>query len=331
MADVITVGSRAQGWVTDLPVQAGDQVAKGAVIALIDARAERLRLAEYHAELAAIGIEQQRAIARRSLMVQQAESREEIERAKLSAVQASVDALSHKLKFARAEHERAQKLSRTGVISKNALERVRTEFLSARQDLARAQAEVATAQANLAHAREGKKERKVLDNEVRMLEQKTTRMATRIKRQDLLVEEHSLLSPISGVVSKTFVLPGEYVHLGQRIALIHDPEKIWVEANIRETEIRRLRVGQRVDITADAYPDRSIVGEVMRLGQATTGEFALLPAPNPSGNFTKVTQRLPVKIALVENAHLLKPGMLVEVDIRIDESAQEHPSPVPAK
>ena len=124
--------------------------------------------------------------------------------------------------------------------------------------------------------------------------------------------------------SKTFVLPGEYVRPGQRIALIHDPEKIWVEANIRETEIRRLRVGQRVDITADAYPNESIVGEVARLGQATTGEFALLPAPNPSGNFTKVTQRLPVRITLAENAHLLKPGMLVEVDIHVDESGQEH-------
>ena len=313
-----------QGWITDLPTQAGDQVAKGAVIALIDARAEKLRLTEYQAELATVAAEQKRAIAQRSLVMEQAKNREESERAKLSAVQASVDALSYKLKFARAEYDRAQKLSRTGVISTNALERVRTEYLSARQDLARAQAEVATAKANLAYAKGGKKEREVLDSEVRMLEQKTAKMRTRIKRQTLLVEEHSLLSPISGVVSKTFVLPGEYVRPGQRIALIHDPEKIWVEANIRETEIRRLRVGQRVDITADAYPNESIVGEVARLGQATTGEFALLPAPNPSGNFTKVTQRLPVRITLAENAHLLKPGMLVEVDIHVDESGQEH-------
>ena len=75
-------------------------------------------------------------------------------------------------------------------------------------------------------------------------------------------------------------------------------------------------MGQPVRIVVDAYPDLDLIGRVERIGQATTGEFALLPNPNPSGNFTKVTQRLPVRIAIDQRENKLRPGMMVE--IRID-------------
>jgi membrane fusion protein (multidrug efflux system) len=101
--------------------------------------------------------------------------------------------------------------------------------------------------------------------------------------------------------------------------MLHDPEGIWVEANIKETEIRRLQPGQRVAITVDAYPDDTFVGRVARIGTAATSRFALLPTPNPSGNFTKVTQRIPVKILFVDRPRMLSPGMMVEVDIAVSE------------
>ena len=99
--------------------------------------------------------------------------------------------------------------------------------------------------------------------------------------------------------------------------MLHDPSNIWIEANVRETEIRRLVVGQTVDIEVDAYPDRPFAGRLVRVGHATTSEFALLPSPNPSGNFTKITQRLTVKIAVEQQAGLLKPGMMVEAYINV--------------
>jgi membrane fusion protein, multidrug efflux system len=73
----------------------------------------------------------------------------------------------------------------------------------------------------------------------------------------------------------------------------------------------------KADIRVDAYPDKVFAGEVYRIGQAATNKFALLPDPNPSGNFTKITQRLPVRIALTEKDHALRPGMMVEVDIAL--------------
>ena len=91
----------------------------------------------------------------------------------------------------------------------------------------------------------------------------------------------------------------------------------FIEANIKETEVRKLRIGQSVDISVDAFPDLEIVGRVEAIGNSTTSEFALLPTPNPSGNFTKITQRLPVRIKVEQEKGLLRPGMMVEVNIDI--------------
>ena len=110
---------------------------------------------------------------------------------------------------------------------------------------------------------------------------------------------------------------GEYISPGQRLSLTHDPHSIWIEANIKETEIRKLKIGQIVDVGVDAYPDNSFAGRVITIGNTTTAEFALLPSPNPSGNFTKITQRLPVRIAIDQEEGLLRPGMMVEVNIDI--------------
>ena len=99
--------------------------------------------------------------------------------------------------------------------------------------------------------------------------------------------------------------------------MFHDPKEIWVQANVRETAVGALKPGMRADVRIDAYPGRVFHGEIHRIGQAATSKFALLPDPNPSGNFTKITQRLPVRIKLVEKDLTLRPGMMAEVEIAV--------------
>jgi membrane fusion protein (multidrug efflux system) len=140
-----------------------------------------------------------------------------------------------------------------------------------------------------------------------------------MRRQALDIKDRTILSPVDGVIDTTFVNEGEYVRPGQRLMLIHDPSQIWVKANIRETELRYVKIGAPVEISVDAFPDRIFKGEVFRIGNTTTSEFSLLPSPNPSGNFTKITQRLPVRIKVTQDGELLRPGMMVEIDIVIPE------------
>ena len=119
------------------------------------------------------------------------------------------------------------------------------------------------------------------------------------------------------MIAKTFANKGEYVFAGQRLALFHDPDKIWIAANVKETDIADVELGQKADIVVDAYPERKFTATVYRIGRTATSKFALLPDPNPSGNFTKVTQRLPVRLLFDQKDVLLRPGMMVEVDIDI--------------
>jgi membrane fusion protein (multidrug efflux system) len=127
--------------------------------------------------------------------------------------------------------------------------------------------------------------------------------------------------PFDGMVDRIFIDPGEYVLAAQRIILVHSPAAVRVEANVKETDIRFFRPGTPVRVTVDAYPGRVFQGEVDRVVEAATSEFALLPSPNPSGNFTKITQRMPIRVQLrpAPPPGLLRPGMMVQVEVEARE------------
>jgi membrane fusion protein, multidrug efflux system len=130
-------------------------------------------------------------------------------------------------------------------------------------------------------------------------------------------------SPMNGVVSKRWVLAGDVVQPGQAIFSIYDLKNIWVTVNFEETHLQMLHLDNQVSIKIDAYPRQEFSGRVMQIGSNTASQFSLIPPNNASGNFTKITQRIPVKIAIEkfdekirDNIRLL-PGMSVEVKVRI--------------
>ena len=187
----------------------------------------------------------------------------------------------------------------------------------ARARLAELEAELRRREAELVMHGSGIPENGVADPERVVLEAQRDAVLARIRRQEIDIAAHRVESPLAGVVSKVFVESGEHVAPGQRIALVHDPREVYVLANIRETEIARLALGQRARIEVDAYPERSFEGTVSVIGLAATSTFALLPNAKPGGSFTKVTQRFPVRIALESGGESLRPGMMVEVFIDV--------------
>lgn len=137
------------------------------------------------------------------------------------------------------------------------------------------------------------------------------------------LQNSTVYSPIDGVVSKRWALSGDVVQPGQSIFAVYDLKNIWVTANIEETRIARLYEGLPVEIQVDAYPRTKFRGRVEQIASNTAAQFSLIPPNNAAGNFTKITQRIPVKIALnpsdnagTESVHLL-PGMSVSVIIKV--------------
>ena len=120
-------------------------------------------------------------------------------------------------------------------------------------------------------------------------------------------------SPLAGVVDEVFAEPGEHVAAGARLALAHG-DALWIEANIKEPELPRIRVGAEVEIHLDA--SRSLCrGVVERIGDTATSEFAVVPNANPAGVFTKITQRVPVRVRLGDCGRV-RPGAMATLRIR---------------
>lgn len=314
-ADLIPVASQVAGRVTERPVTDGDSVVKGQTLILIDGREAALRLEETQAEQATLLAGIGRIDAEIATIRARAESRIARARSEVAEMGASHELYEHELAFAKAEYERAQALSKTGAISSSRLERAHTDYLRARQELGRAKAEIAMAEAGIDEARADLSEVAVKEAERVRLESEVAEVAARRERLRIDLEHHTIVSPIDGVVGRTFVSAGEWVDEGQRLMSLHDPSVIWVEVNVRETEVGRLEVGQHATITVDAYPGERFDGTVQRIGHAANSQYALLPRLNESGTFTKVTQRIEVRVAVEQRDGRLRPGMMVEVSI----------------
>lgn len=130
----------------------------------------------------------------------------------------------------------------------------------------------------------------------------------------------TITAPTSGVISKKNVQKEQVVAIGQPLMAITNNQNIWVVANLKETQIEKLKVGQEAEIEVDAYEDKIFKGKIESFSQATGAKFSLLPADNVTGNFVKVTQRIPVKIILMDknNTSHLRAGMSVAVKVNTE-------------
>ncbi|GMR24433.1 MAG: HlyD family secretion protein [Acidobacteriota bacterium] len=314
---LVTISSRVSGWVTNVSVDESDAISVNQVLAIVDDRESRLRVNQLEAQVRTIGADRDRLGAERGLIDEQTRSRLETQRSRLNAASASVSALAAQTELAAAELARARSLYAKKVISRQELEKTQAESRRLEGEYRMAVAEREESRAKLVEERAERARLGVLDKQLEKLGYEQEELQARLEQQKLDLTDRTIRSPLTGVVDKTFVEVGEFVTPGQRLAVVHDPADIWVEANIKETQIRKLALGLSVEVFVDAFPDDTFSGEIISIGQSTTGSFALLPNPNPSGNFTKITQRLPVRIAIEQRDQKLRPGMMVEVRIGI--------------
>jgi membrane fusion protein (multidrug efflux system) len=314
-ADMITISSRVDGWVSARPVTDGEKIRSGELLAVIDQREAALRLAELRAKLESTRMQEKRAAAQLRMSETTSPDAVAAAKARREAVEASQRSASSRLDEAQREFTRADAVVGR-LVSRELWDQRQTQLRQADESERSAAAELAAADAALADAQAKLGDVDALRAEVDSLAQDAVQIEAQIRQKEIDLADCELHSPIDGVVDEKFVQPGEYVIPGQRLFIVHDPKAVWIDADIKETKLTSLKPGQPVEISVDAYPDRRFVGRIERIGAAATSEFALLPSPNPSGNFTKITQRVPVRIAVQQpDDEPLRPGMMVEVDI----------------
>src|SRR5450830_1147333 len=295
---VTPVSSRVAGVVTRVLVEDNQQVAAGAVIAELDPADQKVKVEQIQAQIASA--EQQ---------VLQAEATIAQTRAQASAAQAQVAQAQAALQRSKQDAERYGQLYNTQMkaVSKAELDAAN----AARAD------NVLAAQAQIGAAQSA---RDVLKAQVKVLQ-------TQLKDARQTLGYNQVIAPVAGRIGKRSVEVGARVQPGQQLAAIVQDD-LWVTANFKETQLAELLPGQQVRIEIDALPKHPLTGRLDSFSPASGNQFALLPADNATGNFTKIVQRVPVKITLRPEdvkalSSRLAPGMSAVVEIKLNQDANQ--------
>jgi membrane fusion protein, multidrug efflux system len=301
---VTPISPRISGFVVSIRVSENQQVRAGDTLVVLDDHDLRARLAQTDADLAALI-----ATAGSRGRVGQAVAQLDQARAGAAAAAATVIQAEANAEKATNDLARARELSARNIVSRQALDAADATARATAAQLTAAQRNATAAQEQVTAAGAA-----LTGSEARVAAARAVRDVAALQLSYTVVT-----APVSGVVSKKSVELGQLVQAGQPLMSVVPLEDVWVVANFKETQIAGIVPGAPAVIRADAYPGRIFIGSVESLSPATGAKFSLLPPDNATGNFTKVVQRIPVRIRLegqTDSAHWLRPGMSVDVTIR---------------
>jgi membrane fusion protein (multidrug efflux system) len=304
-ADLTPIATKVAGYVRALPVQDFERVRADQVLAEIVDDDYRAAVAQINAGIASAAAQVEALKAQRPL-----------QEANVRAASATVEAIAANLAQNARDLARQERLLRTGSSSTEAGEKLQTSHaqLGAQFDQARAQHSAATHQLDVLAAQQVQAEAAVAAQKASLLIAQLNLSYTRI------------LAPQDGVIGQRQVKPGQFVGVGGQITTLTPLPHVWVIANYKETQLTHMSVGEGADITVDTFPGRRLRGHVLAFAPGAGSQFALLPPDNATGNFTKVVQRIAVKIAIDDADGLtdqLRPGMSVVA--RIDTHSNQRP------
>ena len=305
--DLTPLSAQVSGYVRAVPVQDFDHVRAGQLIVQIVDDDYRATLAQTAANVAAARAQIEEVQAQRPLL-----------EANLRAAQAVVAETAATLSQNARDVARQSRLLSTGSSSVEEMERVETTRaqLTARLSQNRAQADAVARQIGLLAAQEDQARAALAAQEAGMQLARINLNYTRI------------VAPADGFIGLRQVLPGQYLVAGSQVTTLAALPLVWVIANYKETQLTRVAIGQPASVTVDTFPGHTLRGHVIAISPASGSEFALLPPDNATGNFTKIVQRIAVKIAIDDADGLgdrLRPGMSVIPTINTARRDGQHP------
>lgn len=293
---VTVLAPQVNGYVADVLVKDFQHVKAGQVLARIDDRIYRQRVEQ---------VAGQRDLALAQLANAAQTKAQNV--ASLSAARADLEATRAEEGRAKSELARVQELAGRGSVSLNERDRVLTNTRLATANVRKAQAQIEIAGETIKATQVS---RQALEAQVRTAEAQLA-----LAKIDL--DNTVIKAPRAGQVSEASVRLGQYVTAGSQLLFLV-PDNLWVVANFKENQTWNMRIGQRASFAVDAFEGAVLVGRVEQLAPATGSEFSVLRPDNASGNFTKVVQRLPIRIAIDPGqalAQRLRPGMSVVVEV----------------
>ncbi len=263
--DNVAVSSKMLSRITALYADEGDAVDEGELLAVLDS-------SDLHAQKIS-------ALA----AIEQGKANLEQVGAKYNFDKENLKVLEINLKKSQLDFDRAKSQFEGGVITKEQYEHMESAFESADATLKAAKSQLKVSQAAI------KSSQAAIDA-----------AEARVEVIETQLENVRLYSPVKGIVARRWLLTGDIVQPGQSVFTVTNPDRLWMAVYLEETKIADVHPGQKSDFTIDAFPGVSFTGKITYVGANTASQFSLIPPNNASGNFTKVTQRVPLKISIDE-------------------------------
>jgi membrane fusion protein, multidrug efflux system len=311
-ADNTTIAPKVSGYLTQVQVGDNERVHAGDVLARIDDRDFRVALAQTKADVAAA----QAAIASKQAQL-------DAQQAIIDAAKATLDVDKAQLTFAEQENKRYSDLATSGFGSVQNAQQAQSKISTAQATLQRDTANLASAQ----------KQVDLLKADIVEASAQAARAEAAQAQAELNLTYTTITAPIDGVVGNRTLRVGQFVQAGTQLMSLVPANGAYVVANFKETQLTDVRKGQAVDIKVDMFPGQVVHGHVDSIAPASGQEFALLPPDNATGNFTKVVQRIPVKIVLdaaIQSGIELRPGMSVIPTVETHSGQRRGAAPVAA-
>jgi len=296
-ADIAAVAPKIAGYIRSLQVTDNQQVRAGDVLAIIDERDFQARVAE--ASAAAAAAEAANISIDRQI---------DLQASRIEQAAATVESAKAELARAQPEYDRYKKMLAGKVVGKSDFDRIAADLRKAKAELSRAEAQLLAEQGQLVVLRASRHE-----GDAKLAQAKAALQAAQIDLDNTVIT-----APVDGVVGNKGVEPGQYVQAGSLLMAIVPLPSVHIVANFKETQLENMRPGQTVSISVDAFPSTELTGTVESFAPASGAVFSLLPPENATGNFTKIVQRVPVRIAVPADgplSGLLRPGLSVEVSV----------------
>jgi membrane fusion protein, multidrug efflux system len=316
-----TLSSRIDANIAEIHVKEGDRVEVGTLLVALESEVERLRIEALKIDLEREHARSAKLTAEKDALEQNLESKIATKLEEIAALRVEYGAIDDRLNLAKKNLNRSQLLYDKKLLSPKTLEQDQDSTLEFEGQIAVAAARIRVADRELAEIRASRSDLDVIAAELEISKKTVQRIGIQIREEEEKRRQMFIASPINGIVDNVFKHKGETVNESDPIILLHDPENFWIEANIEESQLRYLEIGQMVQIDIDAYPFDDFTGTVTRIGNVTTAQVAWNAGGYQSAS--KAVQRVPVYIRLLDPPEKVAPGMLVEVNIQIFDQVME--------
>ncbi|EPP6259350.1 HlyD family secretion protein [Cronobacter sakazakii] len=304
--DAVTVAPKVAGYVTELRVKDNQRVKKGDLLVVIDPRDATAQRDQAQAQLSLAESQLHQAQAQLALAKVQYPAQRDQAKAQVLRAQAE-------LANARAEYQRQRGVDPRAT-SKQNIDAANAQLRSAEAGLANAQAQLEVAEQVQLQIRQQ-------ETNVEARQSQVEQARAQLQTAELNLSYTEVRAPFDGYVTKRNVQNGTLVQAGSALFSIVSPD-IWVVANFKESQLERMRPGNKVEISVDAFPDLELEGHVESIQQGSGSRFSAFPAENATGNFVKIVQRVPVKIVIdkgLENWNQPLPlGLSVEPEVTVE-------------